>query len=160
MILQASSANKPKYACKMLQQLHIFDICAADLVLQETYLANSLVNPRGLFSNFYKMNLLLEYQNSEFKRFRANYGSSLQESDKLFQLHALLVDCLQKLQHSMNKIITGRKRKEHHPKKNLSFDILSLADQLHWLKSTVPERSEQGKIYFSENEAFDLFQQG
>ena len=60
----------------------------------------------------------------------------------------------------MNRIITGRERKGHHPKKNLSFDILSLADQLHQSKSTLPEGPEQGKIYFFENKAPELFKQG
>ena len=91
LIHQAPSANKPKYAREMLWQLYIFDICTADPVLQEAYLANSLVNPRGLPSTFYKMDLLLEYQYSKFKRFRANRSFSFQESDKLFWLHTLLV---------------------------------------------------------------------
>lgn len=139
LILQAPSANKPKYACEMLWQLHIFDTCAADPVLQEAYLANSLVNPRELPSTFYKIDLLLEHQNGEFKRFCANRGSFLQESDELFRLYTLSVDCLQKLQRSMNRIIIEKDRKRRHPKKNSSFDILSLADQFHQLKSTLPE---------------------
>lgn len=77
LILQAPSANKSKYAREMLRRLHIFDTCAADPVLQEAYLANSLVNPRGLASTFYEMDLLLEHQNGKIKRFRADRGSSL-----------------------------------------------------------------------------------
>lgn len=68
-ILQASTANKPKYARAMLRQLHIFDTKASDPQLQEAYLANVLVNPRGLPHTFYEIDLLLEHQNGEFKRF-------------------------------------------------------------------------------------------
>lgn len=81
-----------------------------DLVLQGAYLANSLVNPKGLPSTFYKIDLLLEHQNGEFKHFHVDRGSSLQESDKLFWLHALSVDCFQKLRHSIDRIIIGRER--------------------------------------------------
>lgn len=75
--MQAPSASKPKYARALLRQIHIMDTNAADLVLQDTYLANALVNPRGLSYNFYEMDLLLEHQNSEFKHFRTNRGLSL-----------------------------------------------------------------------------------
>lgn len=68
----------------MLRQLHIFDIQAADPILQEAYLANALVNPRGRLQTFYEIDLLLEHQNGEFKRFRVDCGSSLQESNKMF----------------------------------------------------------------------------
>lgn len=94
-ILQAPSACKPKYARAMLRQIHIFDTKASDPILQEAYLANALVNPRGLPHTFYEMDLLLEHQNGEFKRFRADRGSSLQESDELFRLDLSLCnhDC-------------------------------------------------------------------
>lgn len=159
-ILQAPSARKPKYAREMLRQLHIFDTEAADPQLQEAYLANALVNPRGLPQTFYEMDLLLEHQNGEFKRFRSDRGSSLQESDELFRVHALTVDSLQKLRRAMNKTITARVHKGRHPEKDSSFDILSLVDHLHRSKSTVPEGPEPGKIYFSENEAPDLLTEG
>ena len=46
-IFQAPAPSKPKYARAMLRQVHIFDIKAANPILQQTYLANALVNPRG-----------------------------------------------------------------------------------------------------------------
>lgn len=46
-ILQAPSANKPKYAREMLQQLPIIDTTASDPILQQALLANALVNPQG-----------------------------------------------------------------------------------------------------------------
>lgn len=52
-ILQAPAAKKPKYAKEMLRQLHILDTTAADPLLQEAYLANALVNLRGLSHTFY-----------------------------------------------------------------------------------------------------------
>ncbi len=159
-ILQASAASKPKYARAMLRQLHIFDTQAADPILQEAYLANVLVNPRGQLQTFYKIDLLLEHQNGEFKRFRADRGSSLQESDEIFRLHALSVDMLRKVRSSMNRIVIGKERDGYHPQKDASFDILSLADQLHRSKSTYPEGPEQGKIYFSENQIPDLIKLG
>ena len=51
-ILQAPLAKKPKYAREMLCQMHILDTTAADTILQEAYIANALVNPRGLPSTF------------------------------------------------------------------------------------------------------------
>ncbi len=68
-ILQAPSARKPKYVREMLRQMHILDTNAADLILWRAYIANVLINPRGLPFTFYEMDLLLEYQNGEFKRF-------------------------------------------------------------------------------------------
>lgn len=159
-ILQAPAASKPKYARAMLRQLYIFDIQAADHILQKAYLANALVNPKGQPRTFYEMDLLLEYQNGEFKRFRADRGSSLQESDKMFRLHVLSVDALRKVRSSMNRIVIGKERDGYHFQKDASFNILSLVDQLHRSKSTYPEGPEQGKIYFSENQVPDLIKLG
>lgn len=106
------------------------------------------------------MDLLLEHQNGEFKRFQADCGSSLQESNYLFKLHALTADPLQKARRAMNKIVIGRQRKSCHPEKNTSFDILSLADQLHRSKSTDLQGPEQGNIYFSENQVPNLISEG
>lgn len=159
-ILQAPLPGKPKYARAMLRQIHVFDTEAADPILQEAYLANALVKLRKLPHTFYEMNLLLEHQNSEFKRFRADRGLSLQETDQMFWLYALSVDSLRKIRSSINKIIVGRERSGLHREKDASFDMLSLADQLYQSKSTCPEGLERGKIYFAENQAPDLLKQG
>lgn len=66
------SAHKPRCALEMLRQLHILDTKAADPQLQQAYLANALVNPPGLPQTFYEMDLLLEHENGEFKRFRSD----------------------------------------------------------------------------------------
>lgn len=68
-IFQVLGVKKPKYAKAILQQLHVFDTKASDPQLQEAYLANMLVNSRGLPHTFYEIDLLLEHQNGEFKRF-------------------------------------------------------------------------------------------
>lgn len=39
----------------------------------------------------------------------------------------------------MNETVTARGRLEEHSRKDLSFDICSLADQLHRCKSTLTE---------------------
>lgn len=91
----------------MLKQVHIFDIKADDSVLQEIYLTNAFVNSKEQPGTFYKINLLLKYQNREFKHFGSNYGLSLQEIDKMFRLYALLVYMLRKIRFSMNQIIIG-----------------------------------------------------
>ena len=70
----------------MLSQVHIFDTKAANEVLQEAYLANALVNPKGESGTFYKIDLLLENQNGEFKCFQSNCDLSLQENDEIFRL--------------------------------------------------------------------------
>lgn len=159
-IFQALAASKPKYVRAMLRPVYIFNTKAADPILQQTYLANALVNPRGKPRSFYKMDLLLEHQNREFKRFSANHGLSLQESDEMFRLHALSVDALRKVRSSINCIIIGKERDGYHPTKDASFDILSLADQLHRLKSTYLEGTKHDKIYFSENQVPDLIKLG
>ena len=155
-IFQAPSANKPKYARKMLCQVHISDLNAADLVFCKTYIANALINLRKLPHTFYEMDLILEHQNGKFKQFRADRGSLLQERDEMFKLHLLSVDALLKIRQAMNKVIIGRKQLGRHHIKNSSFDILSLADQLYRSKSTVPEGPKPGKVYFSKNPASDL----
>lgn len=122
------------------------------------------------------MDLLLEHQNDEFKRFRVDRGSSLQESDEMFRyitilkmlfkanleyrLHALSVDTLQRVRRLLNRIIICRERKGCHPQKDSSFDLLSLADQLNRSKSALPDGPKHGKIYFSENEVPDLIKEG
>lgn len=144
----------------MLQQLHIIDTSASNPILQQAFLANALVNPRGEKDSFYKVDLLLEHQNGEFKRFRSDRGSSLQETDQMFKLHALSVNALAKVRRLMNRIVIGRERKSRHPIKDSSFDILSLSDQLYRSRSTFPEGRHPGKIYILENPMPDLIAEG
>lgn len=159
-ILQAPSARKPKYARKMLRQMHILDTNAADPILWQTYIANVLVNPRGLPLMFYEIDLLLEHQNGEFKQFRSDRRSSLQETDEMFKFCTLSVDALIKIRAEMNKVIIDREQTGRHPTKNILFDILSLVDQLYCSRSTTPDGPKSGKIYFLENSAPDLWKQG
>ena len=109
-IFQSSVIGKPKYARAMLRQLHIFDTKSADPVLQEAYLTDSLINFKSQLRTFYKMDLLLEHQNGEFKWFQMDCESSFQETDNTFRLHALSVDTLRKVKSSINQIIIGKKR--------------------------------------------------
>lgn len=159
-VLQAPSVRKPKYIREMLRQMYILDTNAVDPIFRQAYIANTLVNPRGLPFTFYEMDLLLEHQNGEFKRFRSDCGSSLQETDEMFKLHTLSVDTLTKIRVGMNKVIISRKQSGRHPTKDILFNILSQADQLYRSRSTTPNGPEQGKIYFSENPAPDLWKQG
>lgn len=140
----------------MLRQLHIFDIKAADPVLQKTYLANLFVNPKCQSKTFYEINLLLKYQNGKFKWFQMDCGSSLPKTNDMFQFHTLLVNTLKKVRSSINRIIIGRESNGYHSQKDSFFDILSLADQFHKSRSTYLKNSEHGKIYFSENQVLDL----
>lgn len=78
----------------------------------------------------------------------------------MFWLHALSVDALRKIRSSMNHIVVGKKRDGYLPTKDASFDIISLADQLHRSKSTYPEGSKYGKIYFSKNQVPNLVKLG
>lgn len=70
-ILHALSAHKPRYAREMLRQLHSFVTKAANPQLQEAYLANALVNPRGLQQIFCKMDLLLSIRMASSNVFAA-----------------------------------------------------------------------------------------
>lgn len=60
--------------------MHIFDTKELDLVLQKAYLANTLINAKGQPRTFYKIDLLLKYQNREFKQFPIDCKSFLQEN--------------------------------------------------------------------------------
>lgn len=111
--------------------MHIWDTSAADSTLQNAYIANALVNLRGLPFTFYEMDLLFKHQNGEFKWFRSDRGSSLQKTDEMLKLHFLTVSTLIKVRQAMNRVIVGREQKKRHLTKNASFDILSLANQLH-----------------------------
>lgn len=139
-----------------MKQIHIIDTTITDLILQEIYLANALVNHRGLLYTFYKMDLLLEHQNSEFKRFYADKNSFLQESNEIFRLHALLFNTFQKVRFSINKVIANRDQSVKYLTKDASFNILSLANQLYRLKSSHSDGPKYGKIYFLENQVSDL----
>lgn len=68
-IFQAPVVLKLKYTKAMLRQIHIINIITANLILPEAYLANILVNPRGMSHIFYEIDLLLKYQNRKFKQF-------------------------------------------------------------------------------------------
>lgn len=68
----------------MLRQVYIFNTKAANPNLQKAYLVNTLINFREKLRTFYKMNLLLEYQIKEYKYFKPNCDSFLQENDEMF----------------------------------------------------------------------------
>lgn len=80
-IFQALLAGKPKYAQKLLKQLHKIDTNAADPVLQEVHLVNKLVNSQDFPETFYNIGLLLKHQNGKFKRFQINQRWLLQKFD-------------------------------------------------------------------------------
>lgn len=109
---------------------------------------------------FYEIDLLLEHQNRKFKQFRANRSFLLQESDELFHFHALLVNALKKVRTLINQIVIGQERDKKHPQKDAFFNIFSLVDQLHCSKSIDRKDPKQRKIYFSENQVFNLINFG
>lgn len=67
------------------------------MILQNAYFTNALVNLSGKPKGFYKIDLLQEHQNGDFKRFCTDKRSSLQETDQIFQLHTLTIDALSKV---------------------------------------------------------------
>ena len=78
----------------------------------------------------------------------------------MFRLYAFTVDALAKVRQVINRVIVGREQDSYYPTKNSSFDVLSLANQLHRSRSTTLEGPEQGKVYFSLNSMPDLFAEG
>lgn len=64
--------------------MYIFDTKVADPMFQEIYLANTLLNSRGWFQIFYKIDLLLTYQNREFKSFQVNQKLFLPVNNEIF----------------------------------------------------------------------------
>lgn len=141
-LFQFLVAKKPIYAKAMLRHIYIIDTKAANPIVQEAYLANALVNPQGFPQTFYKIDLLLEHQNREFKRFRVDREAFLQESNEIFCLYVLSIDILKKVRFSINRVVVGCQRAGRHLKKDFLFDILNLADQLHRSKSTDPNSPE------------------
>lgn len=69
-ILHVPAASKPKYARVMLRQIHVFDTKTADPLLQKAYLANALVNLRGLPNTFYELDQTMVSSASEPIGFR------------------------------------------------------------------------------------------
>lgn len=61
---------------------------------------------------------------------------------------------------SICQIVIGREKKGYRRQKNDLFNILSLANQLHRLKSTYLKDLKSRKIYFLENQIPDLRKQG
>lgn len=159
-ILQAAAAKKPKYAREIFCQIYILDTTTTNLILQNVYITNALVNLQSLSYTIYQMDLLLEHQNSKFKCFQANWGSFLQESNDMFKLYALLVDALSKVRRAINKVIIRQKRSARHLTKDTLFDIQSLAFQLYCSQSITLEGSEPSKIYFLVHLALDLLKNG
>lgn len=98
-----------------MRQMHIFDTKAVDLILQEAYLANFLVNLQERLNLFYKIDLLLEHHNGKFKQFRIDNNCLLQESNEMVRLHALSVDTLKKVRNWMNRVIIGQEQGARHP---------------------------------------------
>lgn len=122
-ILQVLVAKKSQCAKKMLYQIHILDIIASNLILQNAYIANTLVNFWGLSHIFYEINLLLKYQNGEFKCFWTNWDSFLRKVDDILKLHILLIDTLLKVRWAINKVIIRQEHSKRHLTKSTLFDI-------------------------------------
>lgn len=80
----------------------------------------------------------------------------MQENYKMFQFYILLVDVLKKVRSSINWIVISREKEGYHLQKDISFDILSLTNQLYRSKSTYLEGLKRSKIYFSENQVLNL----
>lgn len=51
----------------MLKQIYNIDTKVKNPIFKKTYLANAFINPRRMLQTFYKIDLLLKYQNEEFK---------------------------------------------------------------------------------------------
>lgn len=54
------------------------------------------------------MDLLLGHQNGEFKQFQLDRKFFLQEIDKMFKFHILLIDALIKIRIEINKVIISK----------------------------------------------------
>ena len=96
-IYQSLSIQIPKYVYNMLCQIYSLDKNAACPILQNAYITNALINLQELSHTFYKMHLLLEYQNREFRCFQSDQRLSLQETNEVFKLHTLLINIFTKI---------------------------------------------------------------
>ena len=123
-------------------------------------MTNALVNPQGQKTHFMNLIYFFSIKMKSFKQFHSDQGFSLQETDEMFKLHALLVDALAKVRRVMNRVVISRKRKGKHPIKDSLFDILSLSDQLYRSRSIYPEEPHLRKIYFLENPMPNLITEG
>lgn len=84
----------------------------------------------------------------------------MQKTDEIFQLYMLSVNALFKIRQLINRIIIERKHSDRHLTNNALFNIQSLADQLYQSQSTIPDRLELEKIYFSKNPVSDRLDEG
>lgn len=80
-ILQVSSTNRLEELQKLLRQLNIIGTTSSNFILQHTFLTNALLNLKGQNDPFYKLNLLLNYQNGRFKYSGSDWVLSLQRTD-------------------------------------------------------------------------------
>lgn len=78
------------------------------------YLAKLLINLKREPQIFYKIDLLLKYQNKECKYCQADCGSSLKESNKIFQLYVVLVDILRKIWYLINQIVIRKQEDDYY----------------------------------------------
>lgn len=69
----------------------------------------------------------------------------------MFYVHNLSIDVLSKIRSSINYIIIRKEKNRYQSQNDVFFNILSLADQLHRLKSIYSKGLEYDKIHFSEN---------
>ena len=105
------------------------------------------MNFQRFLHTYYKMGALIEDQNSEFMHFWNNRRFLLPESDEILCLYCLAVNLLYKLQCIINKTLITLLHKDWQLKKNSSFDILSLADQLHYSKYILYEDPKLQDLY-------------
>lgn len=119
----------------MLIQVYVINTKAANPIFEKVYLANILVNFKKMFQIFYKIDLLFKYQNRKFKRFWGEGNLLLQENNKIFWLHPLLVYIIKIFRPLINQIVISRKKESYYPQKDDLFDISNYVNQLYRLIS-------------------------
>ena len=138
----------------MLYTLHLVDTPAATVKLQDSVLANSLVNLKGLQDSNFELDRLLELLNNSLRCYQQERSYYSIHSDELLQNWAINGPYFQDLKTSVEAAFS-RPNSGRHPIKSAAEDIWGMALTLA-AKSLSPFPGDR----FSLNPATDLFLEG
>lgn len=151
-IFQAPSGHAGNYGRELIRFLHWVDSSASDRELQDTILANTLVNPRGASDSFHPLDLHLEHQNGTIQVSLNEHRSSFDKLEHIYRV-ALNIPVYQLIQTVVeNRFGTYNKSKHHF--KDAAQDILNAAFELS--EDSIIPREDRVRAFA----APDLFDEG
>ena len=158
MVFQAEVAGTPNYSYALLRVLHMVDSPAASVELQDSILANSLVNLRGGDNTNFEVDRLLELLNNNLKAFQKERSYFSPNSDRLLESWSLNGPYLVNLKTMVERHL-GHINSSEHPPKSAQENIWSMAITLAH-KSLVDQALGARRYRFSMNPTVNLFTSG